>query len=90
MCKENLKLKDGSKRRVNLTFFKESGKYYTREEREYLKKLSVFELVEEIENHENAYPGMHIVLDFEEGDEIGYPCLILANNRKAGYYNAFI
>lgn len=37
MCKENLKLKDGSKRRVNLTFFKESGKYYTREEREYLK-----------------------------------------------------
>lgn len=72
-----------NKRRVNLLFFKASGKYYTEEEREYPRNLAVFEIVEEIENHENLYPGMHIVLNFEEHDEIGYPCMILLNQRKA-------
>lgn len=70
------------KRKASLTFFKESGKYYGKEEREYPSDLSVYEIIEEIEKNETSHPGMHIHLGFDEKDDIGYPCLILAGQRK--------
>ena len=69
-------------REVKLLFFKESGKYYTDEIRGYDRLLQVFEIVDDIKENEKYYKGMHIVLEFDKDDDIGYPCLILANDRK--------
>lgn len=69
------------KRQVKLTFFKESGKYYTEEDRKYDSKLRVDEIIDEIEQNEKRHPGMHIVLTFAPDDNVGYPCLILASSR---------
>ena len=69
-------------RQVKLMFFKPSGKYYTDEIREFNRSLQVYEIIEEIEDYEKSYKGMHIVLEFDKDDDIGYPCMILANNRS--------
>lgn len=70
------------KRTVKLIFFKESGKFYTEEDREYDSNKMVYEIVKDIEDNEKDHPGMHIVLQFKHNDKIGYPCLILASSRR--------
>ena len=69
-------------RKVRLVFFKESGKFYTEETKEYNRELQVYEIVDDIKENEQSYKGMHILLDFAEDDDIGYPCMILAEDRK--------
>ena len=75
-------------RKVKLMFFKPSGKYYTEEIREYDSTLQVFEIVDYIKENETGYKGMYIVLVFDEDDDIGYPCMILAEDRK-NWNNSF-
>ena len=70
-------------RYIKLIFFKPNGKYYADEIREYKRSLQVYEIINEIEDYEEYYKGMHIVLEFDKDDDIGYPCLILAQNRSA-------
>ena len=69
-------------RKVKLLFFKPSGKYYTDEIRKFNRSLQVYEIVDDIKENEPAYKGMHIVLEFDTDDDIGYPCMILANDRS--------
>lgn len=70
-------------RKVKLIFFKESGKYYTEEEIQVDRSLSVYEIIGDLENNYTKYKGMHTVVLFAEDDEIGFPHLIKAEHRKA-------
>lgn len=78
-------------RRMKVTFFKESGKYYDSVEFEI--KLDedsndpqkenyelVTQTVEFIKNFD-SYRNMHAVINFQDNDH-GYPLMILASERK--------
>ena len=71
-------------RKVYVAYFKEeTGKYYASEEYEFDKSLSVDEIVDEVNDLSSGrYLGMYIGITFEDGDDIGYPCLILPKYRK--------
>ncbi len=69
-------------RKVKLLFFKPSGKYYTEEEREYDSSLYVYQIIENVRDNEKDYSGMHIVGLFSDGDEIGFPFMINADDRR--------
>lgn len=70
-------------RKVHLAFFKgDTGKYYTSEDHEFDSTLRVDEIVDQVnEMFSNKYKNMFIGITFDEDDEIGYPCLILPENR---------
>jgi hypothetical protein len=67
---------------VRLDFFKESGKHYEEIVRSFPTNWRVDEIIDAIEQHETAHAGMHILITFNEMDNIGFPCLILAQNRR--------
>lgn len=69
-------------RKVKLLFFKPYGKYYTDEVREYDKNLEVWQIVDDIKDDEKSYSGMHIVGLFSDDDNIGFPFMIKAEDRR--------
>lgn len=70
-------------RKVYVAFFKlDTGKFYISEEQEFDSKLSVDEIKTQVnEIYSNRYKNMIIGITFDPNDEIGYPCLILPENR---------
>ena len=70
-------------RKVYVAFFKsDTGKFYISEKQEFDSELSVGEIKEKInEIYSTRYKNMIIVITFDPNDEIGYPCLILPENR---------
>ena len=76
-------------REVNLEFFKVAEgnghrKYYATEKRQYPSTWRVDEIVDEVEKNEKSYRGMDVYLRFNSDDDIGFPCFILASDRKYG------
>jgi len=69
--------------KIKLTYFKESGKYYTEDFYE-TDKLWMFEIIEEVKQMKEGQrlPGISgnewiIHIEAEESHPNGYPCLIL-------------
>lgn len=73
-------------RNVKLTMFKPSGKYYAHDSLAVPSDWAVFQIFDHIRDTYTAYKGMHILVDFNEDDEIGYPGLILAETRKEKHH----
>ena len=67
---------------VKLIFFKPSGKYFTSEINVYKRNLHLYQIIDDIKENEDSYKGMHIVLEFDKDDDIGCPCMILAQDRN--------
>lgn len=74
-CKEGM-------RKVKLNFFKDSGKYYTSEDAYFKEDIPVYDIISIIQHTEHRYKDMHICIQFNEMDNIGFPCLILAQDRR--------
>lgn len=69
-------------RDIKITFFKPSGKYYTSEEYEVDSKLQVYEIVKWVKENVKAHKGMYAVITFKDDDSIGFPVMILAEDRQ--------
>lgn len=71
-------------RKVYVAYFKEdTGKFYASEEYEFDKSLSVDDITDEVVRLASGrYKGMHISINFDVGDDIGYPVLVLSKFRN--------
>lgn len=67
-----------------VTYFKESGKYYTEEfyELTYDYKNGIWKLPDHFKEFCKDYKEMFAVIEFNDNHPTGYPFLILAGDRK--------
>lgn len=73
--------RDNKKVGIKLTFFKDSGKYYTEETVDLPDKaMQVFQVVDWLRDNMKKYRGMHLVAMLGELDH-GYPIMIPADQR---------
>ena len=64
-------------------FKEEAGKFYGSEEYEFDKSLGVDDITDEVVRLASGrYKGMHIGINFDVGDDIGYPVLVLSKFRN--------
>lgn len=67
--------------KIKVTFFKETGKYYTEEYTEIEKDTPIFELVGILEERfSGQYKGMHMVAMLDEMEH-GFPVMIPGDRR---------